>query len=527
MLSVHSWGYVRRMRVPRLVRAVIVVVACAATLYADEKAEIGFTSLQSRLGTQLPTGSGIQATQVEADPDPDEPPVYFPNPESAEFAGKMLTPQTPNPVISSHATTVGGYFYGLFRSTAPGINTILAYEANDWLAGGFLAPGRYPLTDGSRVQNHSWIGGSPTDATAIQLLRRVDYAVQRDGIVVCAGVNNGDAAAMPVLVASAYNVLAVGLTNGGSSYGPTRVEGGRVKPDLVAPLSATSWATPVVAACAALLLETEDRVAPALGAVPKALLARTLLMAGATKDEFAYAGGWRKGFAMPSTDGKVPFDYRFGAGELNIDNSHRILTAGEYEPGGAATVASTGWDYGTLVAGTPSRYFLDIPPFSYADTFSVVLAWNRRLLVSTTGSYFPMMANLDLRLAKADGFQVGSLVDQSVSTVDNVEHIFARRLPPGRYVLEVTSITGWPYALAWETKLAPTVKADLDGDGDVDMADVGVLTGCTTGPSLGPVPVHCQTSDLDADADVDQDDFGIMQRCLTSPGVVPDPVRCP
>ena len=48
-------------------------------------------------------------------------------------------------------------------------------------------------------------------------------------------------------------MLAVGLTNGGSSYGPTSVDGtGRVKPDLVTPSSQTSYATPMVASAAAL-----------------------------------------------------------------------------------------------------------------------------------------------------------------------------------------------------------------------------------------------------------------------------------
>src|SRR5690606_7704097 len=152
-------------------------------------------------------------------------------------------------------------------------------------------------------------------------LRRVDWIVQRDGVLVAAGLNNGCNTSVPRLISSAYNVVTVGLTNGNASRGATLIEGiGRVKPDLVAPLSATSWATPVVAASGALLLEActtsgaldnlpADRQRPA-----RVLLVKALLMGGATKHEWP---DWRKGFSSPCTDGSVPLDYRYGAGELN------------------------------------------------------------------------------------------------------------------------------------------------------------------------------------------------------------------
>ena len=81
-----------------------------------------------------------------------------------------------------------------------------------------------------------------------------------DGVVVAAGVNNGAASPMPHLMCSAYNVIAVGVSSGRSSCGPTEVDTrGRIKPDLVAPMSATSWATPVVASSASLLLESIEQ----------------------------------------------------------------------------------------------------------------------------------------------------------------------------------------------------------------------------------------------------------------------------
>ena len=56
-----------------------------------------------------------------------------------------------------------------------------------------------------------------------------------------------------------------------------------------------------------------------------------------------------------------------------------------------------------------------------------VLAWNRKITDSNPGSTFtpsPSLDNLNLGLYEADGFSVGTLLDQSVSSVDNVEHIY-------------------------------------------------------------------------------------------------------
>ncbi len=55
--------------------------------------------------------------------------------------------------------------------------------------------------------------------------------------------------------------------------------------------------------------------------------------------------------------------------------------------------------------------------------------------------------------------------------------------------------------------------ADVSGDCVVDSADVLHFAQCRmqSGPSL-PAPAGCQTDDLDGDGDVDQDDFGVLQR---------------
>ena len=316
--------------------------------------------------------------------------------------------------ISDHATTVGTFYYGSITSIAPAVNTTLVYEAGYWVStflgrGSDFSLAQSPLAP----ENHSWIGTLGMEFEDADVLRRTDLLADRDGVVIVAGVNNGAGSAMPKLLGSAYNVVTVGLTSGGSSYGPTLVDGsGRVKPDLVAPAGSTSWATPMVSSSAAIVVQEADSqgvlgyLDPEEQRPAKALLVKALLMGGATKTEFA---NWRKGFATPSTDGTVPLDYRYGAGELNIDNSHRILTAGEQNAGASSDVALAGWDYGQASPAAGQLYFYEVPSQQYVQTLSIMVTWNRHITMVPGGilTPTPSLANIDLRLYEANGFTRG------------------------------------------------------------------------------------------------------------------------
>lgn len=497
--------------------ACIVGVSASACL-AGWKDDVGFTALVVRLGTATPTGAGIAVSHVEAPLNGN----YLPDATNAEFVGKTINVKSGAGNPSSHATTVGQYYYGLTVGMAGGINTIDAYDANNWLDTGLLRvlTSLAPKTELRRVENHSWVGTTGTDSDDIDMLRRMDLVVHRDGVVVAVGVNNGAGTAMPPLLGSAYNVVAVGLTSGNSSYGPTAIDvAGRVKPDIVVPIDLTSWATPIVASSGALLLQTADAsgILSQLGTqerkTAKALLVKTLLMAGATKSEFA---DWRKGLATPSTDGTVPLDYRYGAGQLNIDNSHRILSSGEQNASSSADVTTTGWDYGSASLSGDQLYFFEIPAFSSADSVSMLITWNRQIAVGTgnPAPLTPSLANIDLRLYGASGYSIGSLWDQSISSIDNVEHIYLRWLPAGRYAIAVSSDRTWSYAVAWDIHTSPTVSSDLDGDGDVDLLDFALFRSCFNGANRSPAQPDCGGADLDGDSDVDLLDFSVFRGCF-------------
>ena len=433
---------------PMLRGAALVAAACAllaahGPVLADYKADIGFLKLQAELGGTLPTGAAVTVTQVEAAENLAGD--YFPNPAEPQFAGKTLTAKSGASGHSNHATTVGQFFFGSGSSISPAVQTIDVFEANDWIGSGFLnrAIPLAPKVETRAIQNSSWVGTLDNGGLAdVETLRRLDFAIQRDGFLAVIGTNNGGS--LPQLLASSYNGISVGLSNGSHSYGTTTVDGtGRTKPEIVSPFSLTSYATPSVASAAALLRQN----APANARRPVTM--KAILMAGATKAEFP---GWSRTTTQP-------IDTIHGAGQLNVYNSHHILAAGQQAASASVSVRPRGWDLNTTTAGG-RRYFFDIPAGNTAPRLSVLLTWNRVIADGPGvgwGNPTSDLADLSLRLHTATGFTVGTLVDASLSTVDNVEHIYRPTLAPGRYAIEVTSPTaGVEYGLAWYS--VPTVS---------------------------------------------------------------------
>lgn len=71
-----------------------------------------------------------------------------------------------------------------------------------------------------------------------------------------------------------------------------------------------------------------------------------------------------------------------------------------------------------------------------------------------------------------------------------------------------------------------TVRADFDGDGDVDQSDFGQLQVCFTEQVTPPImPAGCEVADLNRDARVTGLDLTLFRGCLEGPGVIP-PIDC-
>ena len=300
-----------------LILALAIAVGAAR---ADYKSDIGWTKLQAEVGGSLPNGTGVPVTQVEA---PESAGNYGPNPASPEFTGKTLTFKSGAAGNSGHATTVASYYYGLNGSIAPGITTIDVYEVNNWLGNGFLRKGSVfsPNAEPNAIQSHSWIGSFDSGGTNdMEVLRRFDSAIQQSEFLGIVGLNNFAANNVPALLAGNYNGISVGRSDSFHSYGTNTADGtGRTKPELVAPFDATSWATPSVAATAAMLRQN----APANG--KKVVSLKSILLAGATKHQFS---GWSRTLTRP-------IDSVFGAGQLSAYSLLAVAGAG---PCGASQI---------------------------------------------------------------------------------------------------------------------------------------------------------------------------------------------
>ena len=288
---------------------------------------------------------------------------------------------------------------------------------------------------------------------------------------------------------------------------------GRTKPDIVAPLGTTSSATGALSSAATILHQSVAGSAGAQSEVVKAML-----LAGATKEETT--AGW-------SHTTTQPLDSIYGAGELNVYNSY-LMTEGGQTAGSTdetdlsiETAPSHGWDYQMIDPGGELYYNFQVPSGSTATELSMILAWNVEVTDNNGGPNFSgteSLVNLDLALYDSTTSFLETLVDESISDVDNIEHIYRQGLGPGLYTLKISSDvlneTPRDFGLAWRLNtLFDVASADFDGNGDVDGADFlawqrgfGTLLGAT----------HAD-GDADGDTDVDADDLAILQAALNPP----------
>ncbi len=416
---------------------------------------IGYEAAADRLGRAMPTGQGIAFAHVEGAAGNYRPDLTGPAYDAVAFSLRSGE-STP----SAHASQTARIIYGS-TGLAPGVEVVHCMTTADFLDQLVLnaaTTGPPTPADDSpfapRVFTHSWIG-EPGEIQAAMILRRTDYLIDTRDVIMVAGVNNGRDTPVPALLGSSHNAIAVGTTSGESSGGLTSVDPpGRSKPDLVAPHGMTSFTTPVVAAAAALLLEQADRlVKEGHPAANRAEVIKAALLSGATKPD-----GWQPAPGQP-------LDSHLGAGVVHIDRSLRILAAGPANPG-EQLQRLAGWSFPTIAKNATTRYTLTLPIGTGPASFT--LTWHRRIDGRTalatrkdTGEKVavwldgPRLADVDLRLISiTDGEE--TLLAQSVSRLDNVEHLYLPSLAKGEYRIEIvrdpdheTLAEDWDVALAW------------------------------------------------------------------------------
>ena len=439
--------------------AIIIFLACTLTVTGlnaqTVKDQVGFTQLDTELGDLRPDGSGLVVAIVEAElgsSSGNQEGNYLPDFNSGQFNGKTMVDGSAgnglNTGASSHATNVGWRFFGNNVGLAGGIDNITAYAAGDYLVRvlGF-GTGTDPLPSSFDISSHSYIANGLTTAEQFALLSRIDFVVNRDNTIVVVGANNGAANATPDLLAPAYNAITVGRTNGSHSQTDTSGYGSpRTKPDIVVPEDTTSNATPYVSSAAGILL---DAAQGTNGAENEAI--RAMLFAGATKEEFP---GWNRTSTRP-------IDETFGFGELNIYNSYKIFAGGEFngsttDP--ASNIGFFGYDFDTFDGSNDLFYDFEL---TEPSVISAALTWNAVITDTNASNLFAptlSVSDLDLRLYDSSGNFLGLLLDDSVSTDYNLEHIY-NELEAGQYTLRISGDSAVDFGFAWRIVGIPQVTS--------------------------------------------------------------------
>ena len=377
-------------------------------------------------------------------------PKYLANGDLASFPATEIIDRSGinGTEFCSHANGVAQRLGGIgSNSLLPNLSPIDAYEALDWLEQTLnLGSPLNPVFNTGEVANHSWVGSTEEEIGNIELLQRMEWLVAEDDYLQAVGASSVSRR----LFAYAMNVVAVKNTSSttvmSTEFLDDTYAANRVALHLVAPQSSPSNSTPAVAAAAAFLQELVKNKL-------RSEARKAILMAGATRATSNSQNGDIENYGEEaSTNG---LDYRYGAGQLNVLNSHQIVTAGAQASAeaGGDDVDVHGYDYVTSFGSLGEVRSYRFTTTEAADRLSVSLVWH--LDVGSNGILFnpsPVLYDLDVSLFDVTDGE-NQLIASSTSSIENTENIWTQLEAVRDYEIRVThkhaSSFSWPYALSW------------------------------------------------------------------------------
>jgi hypothetical protein len=390
-------------------------------------------------------------------------------------------------------------------------------------------------------------------------MRGIESLIEQLGVVVVASIGNGsdERHDAPLYPGASGNAIGVGVVDSvkspdpvtsmahfalacpkHSSCGPTW--DGRAKPDIVAPGNClvagmdesnayetagnwSSYATPVVAGTAGLLLQTarsDPNLVLAAGKEGGNCVIKAILMNSATKLPY-----WHKGELSKDDDHERPLDYMQGAGLINAPEAYEQLVSGRQVPG---VVKNQGWDVNTLTSAELQErtYSIEIADPNHKFITATVV-WNRHY-----SPVFPFdydcekdsNLRLEVRAVDPQNPERDILLDRdySDSKIDNVEHIYYRAKPDCYHYQIVVKFSesedasvhpvSERFALAWcvttPALLDSILWHDLNADGIVNDQDYQFLMH-NSRASLESPEIYA-TGDVNTDGVIDWEDLEIL-----------------
>ncbi|MGE3240908.1 MAG: S8 family serine peptidase [Pirellulales bacterium] len=356
----------------------------------------------------------------------------------------------------------------------------------------------FAIDRGAQVLNLSLNYNATFSAGNSPLDLMLDWAAYARGVSSAAAVGNipianpGDPNPLP---GSPNNARSPGSSFNGISVGRTLADfkkvsifsagaytqDGRMKPDIVAPgtlltmanddwegsapdwdtnLNGTSFSTPHVAGLIAQQLEAG--ATHSLSTDP--LVVKATILNSASKDILDWDFNPWEPASIQTVAGKTttahPLDPHAGAGQIDGAALATQYLAGEFSPG---LVDPVGWDYSTLGVGGFADYVID-QNLLLNSALTATLTWYRHVerfdggvqgVVDAGDSFYvsQSVSNLDLQILRN-----GQVVAESISNVDNVEHLHWNVDESAQYTLRVlgTNLYGNErFALAWYGAAVP------------------------------------------------------------------------
>jgi hypothetical protein len=316
----------------------------------------------------------------------------------------------------------------------------------------------------------------------------LDWVAFNQGIscAICAGnIRDGTGTTMVRGPASAYNGVAVGKTTANftqvaADSATAFTSNGRMKPDVVGPgtlltlanddwegaapdwdggLDGCSFATPLVAGLMAQQIEAGET----RGLSTDPLVIKATLMNSSQKVRDKQSNPWSPSAAANAGGiftATRPLDDHSGAGQVDGQALAAQYLAGEKSPG---LVSAIGWDMNSLATGQFVDYAIG-SNLVLGSTLSATLTWYRHVgrsdngngIIDAADNFFAMQAvsDLDLQILRN-----GTMIAESTSNIDNVEHLYFTVDQAAQYTLRVTgpNVFGGdePFALAWHAVPIP------------------------------------------------------------------------